>query len=723
MNKEISKEIKAIIFDVDNTLLATDKFVLVNLKQMISRLKTNGISLPEVSDEMIRKIQAKNLPFEDIFKELFFGVYAGKNLWEICLQSYRELASRLTYEATEQAVEIVDKLFKNGFVLGLVTNRVKMTPERLAQAGFDSGKFSFICQPAKEEFAKPHPRAFEQALRELSALGIGADRTVVIGDHLDDYYSSFYQNISFIAVLNGQTKREDFLKIGLENNLILDKFQNLEDSLQKLLDIKSFRRSLYNSSAIDGRYGATTAELKHYFSEYAFYKYRVKAEVEHLIALSEFFNGFVVRPLSGQEKFDLRKMADDFYIDDAYEILQYDHLGRNGIGPVEHDTKAIELWLAEKFDKTQIYDVIPNLHMFLTSEDVRNIAHKMMLRLAMDEMLKPIVYQLGDRLKDLAQQYLDCPIMSRTHFQPASPTTYGKIFATYLARLTQGLERIQSVKLQVKINGAVGNYNSFVGAYPELDWIGYSHYLAQKLNFTNFLWTDQRGPHNDVVCLFQSIQEIGNVMRDLSIDLSLYGGLGLMYFAKVDSHVGSSVMPHKVNPWLAEIAEGSLNRANFLINGLSNNLDVSRLQRDLSDHEWERAYGDIFGAVYVGLSHLLDALNLLEVDSAQAKKELADNPQIITEALQTVLRKHGIKGAYEILKESFRGKKTSLDDIAVFIEKLEVEDKIKTELKLLSDPKNYLGLAIPLTREAIDYYDDFKKRTWIKFESASDRGK
>jgi len=289
-------------------------------------------------------------------------------------------------------------------------------------------------------------------------------------------------------------------------------------------------------------------------------------------------------------------LADNFSWNDAYEVLQYDHLDRNGIGPVEHDTKAIELWLQEKLDKTILYDVIPSIHIFLTSEDVRNIAHKLMLRGAMDDIFIPSIYQVGDRLKSLSQQYLGYPVMSRTHFQPASPTTFGKIFGTYLARLTQSLERLNNVKLYIKANGAVGNYNAFTAAYPELDWIGYNKYLAEKVGFPCFLWTDQRGPHNDVVRLFQSLQETGNVLRNIAADMSLYAGLGLIYFTKVESHVGSSVMPHKINPWFAEVAEGSLARANAKFTGFIHKLQVSRLQRDLSDHEAQRAIG-------VGFSH------------------------------------------------------------------------------------------------------------------------
>ncbi len=723
MDKMLIKEIRAVIFDVDNTLLATDKFVLTNIHNTVKRLLQAKIIVNEVSDSQIKQVQAKNHLFEDIFKDLFVGEHEGRQIWEVVLEEYRACADQLPYEATAGAIDVVQTLLKDGFVVGLVTNRTRLLTERLIQAGFNTDNFKFMCQPPAPEFAKPHPCAFEVALNELKKIGIPADQVIMVGDHNDDYYSAYYQNINFIAVLQGQSDRDNFLKIGIDNSLIIDDLNNLETAIKQSILITNYRRSLQNNSALDGRYGATTYQLKHYFSEYAFHKYRVKAEVEHLIALSEFFNGVVVRPLSGQEKVDLRQIADSFSWTEAYEVLQYDHLGRNGIGPVEHDTKAIELWLREKLDKSTVYDLIPSIHIFLTSEDARNIAHKLMLRAALNDIFMPAIYKVGDRLKKLSQQYLGYPVMGRTHFQPASPTTFGKIFAIYLARLTQSLERLFAVKLQVKINGAVGNYNSFMSAYPELDWINYSKYLAKQVNFSSFLWTDQRGPHNDVVRLFQSLQEIGNILRDLSADLSYYAGLGLMYFSKVESHVGSSVMPHKINPWFAEIAEGSLRRANALINGLSNDLDVSRLQRDLSDHEWERSYGEMFGYIYVAIDHLQIALDMLNVDTEYAKQELNNHPEIVTEALQTILRKHNIADAYNIFKTAFRGGKVTSDDLNNFINQIEISGEIKKELKNATDPKKYIGLAPELARSAINYYEDFKQLSVSPFVDVADQWK
>ncbi len=704
------KEIKAVIFDVDNTLLATDKFVLDGIKKTIKRLNDAGTMVALPTDETIFTVQAKNLPFEDIFKELFVGEANGRALWEVVLENYRAHAPSEKYEATSGAVEAVQKLLGAGLVVGLVTNRVKMLVERLEQAGFDPKVFAFMCIPPAPEFAKPHPRSLDEAINHLAAKSIHAEQTVIFGDHSDDYFSAFYRRRNFVAVLQGRTTREDFIKIGLENSLIFQDLNNVESALEKVVEINAHKVSLNNSSALDGRYRVFTLPLRHYFSEYAFHKYRVQVEIEHIIALSEFFQGEVVRPLSGEEKKKMRALYENFSWHEAYEVLQYDHLGRNGIGPTEHDTKSCELWIKEKVDQTISFDIIPSIHIFLTSEDTRNLALKTMLSGALQEIFTPAVYTICDQLKDLANKYLNDPVMGRTHLQPASPTTFGKIFANHLSRLVDGLERLQAVTLTGKVNGAVGNYNAFVAAYPALDWPGYSRELTKRLGLEVNLYTDQRGPQNDMVRVFQALQEIGNVIRDLAQDLSLYAALKTMYFSKIESHVGSSVMPHKINPWFAEVAEGNIKKANTLINGLSNELDVSRLQRDLSDHDWERSYGELFGYILIAIEHTNIALGLARPDTEYARKELAENPQIVSEAIQTILRVHGMADAYDLLKEKTRGRGVNTDELVIFVEELNVPDAVKDQILANINPQKYVGLAVPLARGAIEKYVAWRRR-------------
>jgi len=704
----MNKEIKAVIFDVDNCLIATDDFVVKNITKTIDRLNKGGFSVPQPTKDDIYRVQAKNLPFEDIFKELFLGTTNGQELWKVVLKNYREYAPNEKYDPTSGSLEAVKILKRVGLVIGLVTNRVRMLPERLTQAGFDIDDFAFMHIPSEKEFRKPHPRAFEEAIRHLENIGIKPEQAVMFGDHSDDYYSSFYQNIKFVGVLQGRTTREDFHERGIEDSLIVENLENIKDILQEVIKVDHYKKSLHSTSALDGRHGSLTAPLRHYFSEYALHKYRVKAEIEHLLCLSDFFDGQVVRLFTPKEKEWLKNLANNFSEHDAYEVLQYDHLGRRGIGPVEHDMKACELWIKEKMEDTSLSDIASFVHMFVTSADINNLAYKMMLNDGMHELFVPSVLEVTEVLCGLAKKYKNNPLLARTHVQPASPTTFGKVFANYLVRLTNGLQKIQTTKLTGKINGAVGNYNSFVSAYPDLDWVKYSKELTNRLGLGCELWTDQRGTHADVVTKLQAVQEIGNVLRDIAVDMSLYAGFGTMYFTKVESHVGSSVMPHKINPWFAEVAEGNIKKANALFSVFSSELDVSRLQRDLSDHDLEKSYGEAIGYVFVALKHLQIAFDLIRPDLEFARTEINNNPQIITEAIQTILRKYGRIDAYEIVKKESRGKQVTLEDLRKFVTGLDVEDRVKQEILTVMHPEEYVGLAVRLVDDAIGEYDRFK---------------
>ncbi len=707
----LEKEIKAVIFDADNTLLATNKFVLDGIKKIVLRLNSSenlNITLP--TDETIKSIQTKNLPFEDVFKELFPGEISGTNLANYILKSYRTYTSEAKYEATLGAKEAVTKLINAGIVVGIVTNRTTMLKERLVEVGFDVSHFSFMCAPAQKEFSKPHPRAFEEAVNYLSKLKIHTHETVMFGDHVDDYYSSHCLGIPFVAVLQGEQTRNDFLKAGVDERLIIGDLHEAENILKKVVEIRHYTYSLSAVSALDGRYRIFTESLRHYFSEYAFYKYRVQVETEHIIAISEFFKGEIIRPLSGEEKMLLRALYQNFSEHEAFEILQYDHLGRHGIGPLEHDTKSVEVWVAEKIQNTSLHDIVSYIHIYLTSEDTINFAQKTMIAEAINNIVVPTIYKLTDNLADLSTKFATDPVMARTHFQPASPTTFGKIFATYLSRLTDGLERLHSIQFTTKANGAVGNYNAFVATHPHLGWIGYSEELSSRFGFATALWTEQRGTQNDVIRMFQALQETNNVIRDIAQDLSFYSGLKTMYFSKVASHVGSSVMPHKINPWFAEVSEGNCKKVNSLINGLSNELDVSRLQRDLSDHDWGRSYGEIVGYFLVALEHLNIAFGLIHPDLEYADSELTTHPQVVSEAIQTILRVHGVQDAYNLLKDRTRGKNMTSDDLIVFIEELPATQIVKEQLLKVTDQKKYVGLAASLTHSAVEKYQKFRQR-------------
>lgn len=706
---DVYKDIKAVIFDIDNTLIATNEFVFENIKETVQMLQEKNEEIDMPSDEEIMRTIAKNLPFEEIFDDLFLE--QNEDLPEKVLSRYRDHAPGKDYDATPGAVEVIKKLKEQDLYAGLVTNRTRMIEDRLEQAGFDLDNFDFIASPPKKEFSKPHPKAFQKAIEWLNSKGIHTDQIVMFGDHTDDFYSAHYQNIKFAAVLEGAQSRQDFKQeVGLESNLMIEDFESvkIEKVLKSTLEVESYKDSLYNSSALDGRHAPMTRPLRHYFSEYALHKNRIKAEVEHLIALSEFFNGEVVRDMSSAEKEKLRNYYRDFSEQDAYEVLQYDHLGRRGIGPTEHDVKSAELWLKEQMENTELKDLQPFVHIFLTSADVNNLAYKSMLSDAVEEVFLPAIEKTMDGLADLAEEYADAPMIGRTHIQPASPTTFGKTFAVYLSRLVDAVNRLKQVEFTGKVNGAVGAYNSFQVSYSDLDWMSYSKELVESMGFEVEYWTDQRGTHADMIRVFQAIQEVGNIIKDLSIDMSLYASTGDIVFTKEESHVGSSTMPHKINPWFAEVAEGNIKKVNHIINSFSNELDVSRLQRDLSDHDLERSYGEAFGYVLVAIKHINISMNLIYPDTRKARENIRENPEILTEAIQTVLRKHQKEVAYEKLKEKFRGRDTTLEDIRGFVDELDISSDIKQELKEKSKPESYIGLSEKLAKKAVNKYEDFK---------------
>ncbi len=705
-----NKKIRALLFDADNTLFASHKSIKNILRTTIQKLKEVGdIHVVEPAELEIDNVLKVNIPFEEIFQRLFPGQYNTKNIWEIILEKYRELAPEIPYFATPHAVETIKELKKQGFVLGIVTARVNMVDVRLEQCGFNMNDFSFISTPEDQEFKKPHPKAFGPALTKLKEMGIQKSEVVMFGDHFDDYFSAKGQGLNFIAVLQGMISKEEFIAEGLEENLVINNLGSLHETLEYLYKRNIYKKSLSNSSALDGRHGFMTAELQQFTSEHALHKNRIKAEIEHVIALSEFFNGEIVRELLEEEKEFLRGLYKNFSVENAYEVLQYDHLGRNGIGPTEHDVKSCEIWIQEKLKGTSTEDISSFVHIFLTSEDINNLAYKTMLRGALQEVFVPNMHLIADKLKELAQKHSGDTVMGRTHIQPASPTTFGKIFGVYLSRLTDSLERMNTLKFTGKVNGAVGNYNTFVAAYPQYDWISYSKELCSRMGFNTELITDQRGAHLDMIRAFSTVQEINNTLRDLATDLSLYAALGTMYFSKVESHVGSSVMPHKINPWFAEVAEGNTKKANYQINTITNELDVSRLQRDLSDHDYERSYGEALGYVLVAIEHLKIALDLVRANTEFAKEELEANYQVVTEAIQTILRKYGDDQAYSLLKTHFRGKQVTAEEIELFITGLNVKEEIKEELRAVSHPAKYTGLAEELAKLTIQKYENYRQ--------------
>ena len=449
---------------------------------------------------------------------------------------------------------------------------------------------------------------------------------------------------------------------------------------------------LENIGPCDGRHILKTSSLKTYFSESALHKYRVFVELKHLIAIS--------KTLSFSLPENVMNVYSSFSVKDAQIISQYDRFGRNGIGPLEHDMKSVEMFLREKLPK----EVHHWIHFGLTSEDVNNIAYNCMIRDAVQKVWLPSLVSLCEQLKNLALSYKSVPLLARTHGQPASPTTFGKEMAVFLQRLTHEIKQMQDLKLNAKLNGAVGNYNAFT-ILPNVDWIAYSQSFVKELGFECELLTNQRGPKNKMIMLFQTVMRANSILKDLNIDLWLYAKNGLLFQKRTESHVGSSVMPHKINPWFVESSEGNCELSNALFELFCRELDISRLQRDLSDSNLERNYGVAFSYSLIALKYTTTFLQKAVFSEENAKKELQKHPEVLSEAYQTILRTEGKSDAYELLKNFFREhKQWSFEDVEMFINGLDVNDTIKQKMKKLT-VDGYVGYAAKLVDIAVQHFE------------------
>lgn len=684
---------KAIIYDLDNTLVATDAYVQEHLLETIQLL-----GLPGVSSSLIAQVQKRNLPFEDLFKELF------SDKAELVLSEYRKTAVSKPYFSTKGAADLVKKFQEQNLVQGVLTNRTKLAAERLGQAGFSS--FAFILSPAPE-FRKPHPQAFSPAIQWLNDHGIKLNEAITFGDHLDDYLSAKSAGIDFCALLTGQTTREEFVSAGLPENKIFEDMGQLGKIVSHELgvsDRESYFNALKNFNAAEGRHCLITAPLKDYFSEHALHKYRTLVELKHLIKMSE-HPEFGLPALSEKDKSELMRIFDEFGPESSQAIAEYDHFGRKGIGPTEHDVKSVELFIAEKLKGTNLEYLVPWIHFGFTSEDVNNIAYNCMLQEGLNQVWLPELKELCSRLRELSVEHKKTPLLSKTHGQPASPTTFGKEMAVYLQRFTNEIQEIQRIKLSSKMNGAVGNYNAHKVSFPNFDWLRYSQEFVESFGFDVELLTNQRGPKNKIVQLFQSITRVNNILKDLDIDFWLYVSQNLVLQKKVSTHVGSSVMPHKINPWLIECSESNVEISNALFEVFSQELEISRLQRDLSDHDLERNYGTAFSYSLVALNYSTNFLGMIQINSDLMLRELNSNQQVLSEAYQTILRAKGKADAYTLFKDQFRSN-THLDQekISQIIDGMDLDPETKSQLKSLK-VEDYLGETEKLVEIAVRNYD------------------
>ncbi|MBL7100452.1 MAG: adenylosuccinate lyase [Nanoarchaeota archaeon] len=453
-------------------------------------------------------------------------------------------------------------------------------------------------------------------------------------------------------------------------------------------------------SPIDGRYSKATKPLAKYFSEKALMKYRLNVEGEYLISLSE-HPLIKTRDFSKQEKKLIRKLH-KISNKDA-ELIKTIETENHGIKEINkgyktnHDVKAIEYYMKHKLKETSLKDSLEWIHFALTSEDINNLAYGLMLSDGIENVIFPEAVEVYGRLEELARQYRIVPMLARSHGQPASPTTTGKEFKVFASRLERQFDQLASYEILAKLNGATGNYNAHHIAYPDVNWPDFTKSFIEKLSQKRMiklkpnLITTQTEPHDTYAELFDNLKRLNNIIIDFNQDIWRYISDDWIK-QKSGEEVGSSTMPHKVNPIDFENSEGNLGIANALLKYFSSKLPISRLQRDLSDSTVERNFGVALGHSLIGYKSTLRGLNKIMVDGEKVIKEIKKHPEIISEAIQTILRREGIQTPYEQLKELTRGKKITMKEMETFIEKLQISDKLKTELKQIK-PENYTGIA------------------------------
>ena len=445
-------------------------------------------------------------------------------------------------------------------------------------------------------------------------------------------------------------------------------------------------------SPLDGRYAAKTDKLRPILSEAGFMHHRVKVEICWLQALSQ--AGFAeIVPFSTQASALLDKMAADFTDADAARIKAIEAV-------TNHDVKAVEYWLKEQVkDVPELVAATEFIHFACTSEDINNTSHGMMLKAARDGVIVPALQDLVAKLRDIAHANAALPMLSRTHGQTASPTTLGKEIANVVARLERAVQRIIAVEILGKMNGAVGNYNAHLAAYPNFDWAAFSKaVIEQRLGLTFNPYTIQIEPHDYMAELFDAIARANTILLDLNRDIWTYVSLGYFKQRLKDGEIGSSTMPHKVNPIDFENSEGNLGMANAVLKHMAEKLPVSRMQRDLTDSTVLRNIGVGFGYSLLAYDSCLRGLGKLEVNAARLAQDLDANWEVLAEPVQTVMRRYGIANPYEQLKELTRGKGISKKALREFILTLAVPQEAK-DLLLAMTPANYTGIAARLAAQ------------------------
>jgi adenylosuccinate lyase len=458
-------------------------------------------------------------------------------------------------------------------------------------------------------------------------------------------------------------------------------------------------------SPIDGRYHNKTKKLSEFYSEKALIKYRIYTEIKYLIMLSK---SNVIRELSIDELQYLQKII-DIKDEDAQIVKDIENKGYKDIPATNHDVKAIEYFIKFKLKNTSLENITEMVHFCLTSEDINNIAYSLMLK---EGVNRAVIYELinvYDAICNFAFSHKDTAMLARTHGQPASPTTFGKEMIVFASRIKEEIKTLSGIPLLVKLNGATGNYNAHNAVFHDIDWQKFSEKLVETINndddskpakytskplltLKHNKITTQIESHDSMARVFDGYKRINTILIDFCQDIWRYISDGWIKQKPIKGEIGSSAMPHKVNPIDFENAEGNLGVANALLSFLSNKLLISRLQRDLSDSTVLRNIGTAMAHSFIAYQSILKGLSKIEIDKSSMTEALNNAPEVIAEAYQNILRNAGVEKPYELLKELTRGKKINLNDFYKMAEKLEIKNELKEKLLRIT-PENYTGIA------------------------------
>ena len=438
-------------------------------------------------------------------------------------------------------------------------------------------------------------------------------------------------------------------------------------------------------SPLDGRYSKSTENLSDYFSEHALIRYRTKVEIEYLIALSIEKEIQELKPFSEKDKEKIRKIYTSFNIDDSKRVKAIEVA-------TNHDVKAVEYFIREKLEKINKKRLFPWIHFALTSEDINNLSYSLMWQEAFKKEFLPKLNEVIKKLKTISKQFANTPMLSLTHGQSATPTTFGKEIKVFIHRLNRQSSQMKKHTLLGKFSGATGTWAAHSIAYPKVNWIQFTRKFVSSLGLKPNLITTQIEPHDSVVESYHSIIRSNNILTDLCRDIWSYVSRGILKQKKIPGEVGSSTMPHKINPIQFENAEGNLGLATAIFDHLSNKLPISRMQRDLTDSTTLRNQGVAMGYSYLACKNILKGLARITVDKTKMKTELESHWEVLAEAIQTILRKTGSDNAYEQLKNMTQGTEITQSTIIEFVKLLHIPKEEKDKLITLT-PQDYIGIA------------------------------